>query len=321
MWAATDIHARVSVPVMLIAAGRCNIRNFANILQMISKPLVCLFVCLFVGGQPSTANAFLRTQNGSQTQPKHPTPGDAVLIVDTDEECRLFLDDEDKGVIKAIRSQRFKVGQGEHILKCTIEAVPELVWRKVIDAKESSQVAAVITLRALHLQYDQAVAKVKSQKEESEVNATKQLAEAEAVEKLRKTEIDALPQKMFEQVKGHWSCTFTMQTSSFYYSLDLVSIEDGLIIGNFSTIATSSLPFAPTSGAKWRLVFKPEPGRLVGTGLTHCALAIGPKGMTKPGAKKDKEGYAECAFEDRPNTATVIVNQDALQFASCTLRR
>lgn len=254
-------------------------------------------------------------------QTRQPVTKGSALLVDTDDTCHLFVDDEDKGVITPDQSKRFKVDLGDHILKCTVEGIPDLVWRKVVSVKDSSQVAAVITLKALHLQYSQAVTKVQSQKQENESAAAKQLREAEAEEKQREDAKAEFPQKMFEQVKGHWSCTFTMQSSTFYYSLDLVSIEDGIIVGNFSTIATSSLPFAPTSGTKSRLVFKPEPGRLVGTGLTHCELAIGPKGMTKPGAKKDKEGYAECAFEDRPNTATVIVNQDSLQFASCTLIR
>jgi len=36
----------------------------------------------------------------------------------------------------------------------------DLVWRKVLEPKDSSQGVAVVSLKALHLQYNQAVAKV-----------------------------------------------------------------------------------------------------------------------------------------------------------------
>jgi hypothetical protein len=243
---------------------------------------------------------------------KPPDSGKSVLLVDTDDTCRLLIDDEDKGVMSSDHSQKFNVSVGEHILKCTVEAVPDLFWRKVVDAKESSQVAALITLKALHLQYNQAVTKTKSQKEEADSAATKQLAEAEAAEKLRKEELDAFPQKMFEQVKGHWSCVHTTAPIVYYDSLDFVSMEDGLIVAYYIT----SNSYDKTQGAKWKLVFKPAPGRLVGVGLMHC---VGAKGryVTKRGSTKDNEGYAECssALKDEPNPG-VTVNEDALQFSS-----
>src|SRR5579863_8860818 len=52
-----------------------------------------------------------------------PPPTKAVLLVDTDDSCRLLIDDEDKGVLSPNHSQKFNVALGEHLLKCTVEAV------------------------------------------------------------------------------------------------------------------------------------------------------------------------------------------------------
>lgn len=138
-------------------------------------------------------------------QTKQPVTKGSPLLVDTDDTCHLFVDDEDKGVISPDHSQKFNVTIGEHILKCTVDGVPDLVWRKVVDAKESSQVAAVIALKALHLQYDQALTKAKSQKVEADAAATKQLAEAEAAEKQR-------PAQVLEMLRGTWHGADTVPT-------------------------------------------------------------------------------------------------------------
>src|ERR1039458_5144922 len=137
-------------------------------------------------------------------QTRQPVTKGSTLLVDTDDTCHLFVDDEDKGVITPAQSQKFKVNLGDHILKCTIENIPDLVWRKVVSVKDSSQVAAVIALKALHLQYSQAVTKVNSQNNEANSVAARQLQEAEAAEKQREAAKADVPQKMFEMVKGNW---------------------------------------------------------------------------------------------------------------------
>jgi hypothetical protein len=149
----------------------------------------------------------LTQQSAPPTKPsstKQPASKTSVLLIDTDDTCRLLVDGEDKGVISPDHSQKFNVTIGEHILKCTVETVPDLVWRKVVDAKDSSQVAAVITLKALHIQYGQAEAKVKSQKDEADAAAGRRLKEAEAAEKEREAAKADAPKKMFELVKGEW---------------------------------------------------------------------------------------------------------------------
>jgi hypothetical protein len=99
----------------------------------------------------------------AQKEPSH-TPASAV-IVDTDDPCRLKVDDDDEGVITPARGKKIDVVSGEHILKCIVEDVPDLVWRKVVDVKTSQQAAALVVLKALHIQYDDALRKATHQKE------------------------------------------------------------------------------------------------------------------------------------------------------------
>lgn len=91
-----------------------------------------------------------------------------------------------------------------------------------------------------------------------------------------------------------------------------------LIVGTWSTTATGLFV---NFGVKSKCVFKPEHGRLVGSGQVHCELVKGNKTMKRPGAKEDKEGYAECSQQDSPNTTTIIVNENSLQFSTYTLMR
>lgn len=130
----------------------------------------------------------------------------STLLVDTDDACRLVIDDEDKGVITPDKSQKFKVSLGQHILKCTVESVPALAWRKIVDVKDSSQVAAVITLKALHVQYDQAVTKAKTQKDEATAAAARQLQEAEAAEKQREAaRLGSSAPEKYSQYAAHFN--------------------------------------------------------------------------------------------------------------------
>jgi hypothetical protein len=86
------------------------------------------------------------------------------LSIDTDDACRLVLDGQDQGVVKPDQAKRISVNLGDHILKCTIEGIPDLTWRKVIEVKNSEQVEALISLKALHIQYEEAVAKLEKEK-------------------------------------------------------------------------------------------------------------------------------------------------------------
>jgi tetratricopeptide (TPR) repeat protein len=87
-----------------------------------------------------------------------------TLVVDSDDTCRLTLDGTDEGVITPNGAKTIRVNFGQHVLKCSVENIPDLVWRKVIEVKSTEQVAAVISLRALHIQFEEAVEKLNKSK-------------------------------------------------------------------------------------------------------------------------------------------------------------
>src|ERR1051326_2445403 len=90
-------------------------------------------------------------------------PSAGVLLLDTDDSCRLTLDGKDRGLLKPDQTQTIILAPGDHIVKCTVEEVPDLVWRKIVQIKGQDQVAVLIALKALHIQYDEAAAKLKKQ--------------------------------------------------------------------------------------------------------------------------------------------------------------
>jgi hypothetical protein len=157
------------------------------------------------------------------SRPKQPPSKTSVLLVDTDDTCRLLIDDEDKGVLSPDHSQKFSVTIGEHILKCTVEAVPDLVWRKVVEVKDTSQVAAVVALKALHIQYDAALAKAKSQKDGEEAASAKKLAEAEATRRAEEKAKADLPQQVLNQLRGRWRADAPWQGLKGDYDEDTVA--------------------------------------------------------------------------------------------------
>jgi hypothetical protein len=74
--------------------------------------------------------------------------------------------------------------------------------------KDSSQVAATISLKALHIQYDQAVAKAKNEKTQADATAAKQLKEAEAEQEEREAAKAAakaaMPTQVLGMLRGEW---------------------------------------------------------------------------------------------------------------------
>lgn len=138
-----------------------------------------------------------------QTKPQS-TKKMATLLVDADDACHLFIDNEDKGIVTPDSSSKFDVGPGEHLLKCKNDSIPDLMWRKAIEVKDTSQVVAVVSLKALHIQYEQAVTKALNQKVEEEDAAAKQLAEAEAAQKQQARAKAEFPKQIFDVVKGAW---------------------------------------------------------------------------------------------------------------------
>jgi hypothetical protein len=226
-----------------------------------------------------------------QAQTAQPSANqNGTLLVDTDDTCQLFLDDEDKGEITPDKAQKFTVGLGEHILKCKIKSAPDLVWRRVVDVQDKSQVAAVVSLRALHLQYDQAAAaKVKN----DQTNAGRQLEEAEAQIRLRQKSKVEMPQVMLSLVHGNWQgvshATVGSTTISESYQYNFTAIEDGRIV--------AYLIFG--GRMRYKDTFTPvAPNRL--EGLTELCISTKDKSLMKPGAKKDSDGWTDCWGHNRP---------------------
>ena len=236
-----------------------------------------------------------------------------TLLVDTDETCQLFLDDEDKGEITPDRDMKFTVGIGEHILKCKIKGIPDLVWRKVVDVKSTSQVAEVVGLRALHIQYDQAAA-AKAKSDQS--SASRQLEEAEAQIRQRQKSKVEMPQVMFSLVEGNWQgashATVGSVTISESYQYNFTGIEDGRIV--------AYLIFG--GRMKYKDTFTPlPPNRLQGE--TELCISTTDKSLMKPGAKKDADGWADCWGHNKPpeplpKDAIIQINGSTLTYTDPT---
>src|SRR5271157_2241537 len=134
-----------------------------------------------------------------QTKPAAPTSRarTSTLLVDTDDTCRLVLDGNDQGVITPAQSKKIDVTFGDHVLKCTVESVPDLVWRKVVEVKTSEQVAAIVALKALHIQYDQAVA----ERNQAAAAEEKRKADLVAAEQKQQADLAAAEQKRINDAK------------------------------------------------------------------------------------------------------------------------
>jgi hypothetical protein len=233
----------------------------------------------------------------------------ATLLVDTDDSCQLFIDDEDKGEVTPDKALKSTVGLGEHILKCKIKSAPDLVWRKVILVKDTSQVAEVVALKSLHLQYDQ------SKNDPAAVN--RQLEESEAQVRLRQRAATEIPQLMFDLVKGNWQGvpqgTAGIARSSESYHYHFAGLEDGHIVAYFTLGGTM----------RYKEIFTPlPPDRLKGE--TTLCVATTEKQFMKPGSKKDADGWADCwGKHNRPpepyaKDAVIQINGSTLTYSDPT---
>lgn len=159
-----------------------------------------------------------------------------VLLVDTDDACRLSVDGEDQGVITPAESKKVNIDRGQHIVKCVIEEAPDLVWRKVVEASGDEQVAAVVALKALHIQYKEALSKVHQQ----QLQAATAEQQRKAAEEQQHTDEAELPQKLFALVKGTWHFD--------YYDSDPNWRSEGLVMGPVPTTYRQILEFQTLQG-------------------------------------------------------------------------
>jgi len=251
---------------------------------------------------------------GQAPNAQPPANQTVTLLVDTDDTCQLTIDDEDKGEITPDRDMRFSVSLGQHVLKCRIRNIPDLVWRKVVDVKSTSQVAEVVALRDLHLQYNQAAAaRVKNDL----ANANRQLEDAQAQVRLRQKAKTEMPQAMFALVEGSWQGVSQASVGSAAisesYQYRFASVEDGRIV--------AYLIFG--GRIRYKDTFTPvPPNRLQGE--TELCISTRDKGLMKPGAKKDADGWTDCWSkqnrppEPYPKDAVIQINGSTLTYTDPT---
>jgi len=236
----------------------------------------------------------------------------ATLLVDTDDTCQLFLDDEDKGEVTPDKALKSTVGLGDHILKCRIKSASDLVWRKVINVKDTSQVAEVVALKSLHLQYDQAA---RAKNDPAAVN--RQLEETEAQVRLRQKAATEMPKMMFDLVKGDWQGmsqgTADVARISQSYQYHFAGLEDGHIVAYLTLGGTM----------RYKETFTPvPPNRLQGE--TTVCVATTDKQFMKSGSKKDAGGWADCwGKHNRPpepcaKDAIIQINGSTLTYSDPT---
>jgi len=267
------------------------------------KQMVLSLACASsIVSAPSWQNQAI-SQTTQMTQSASKT---TTLLVDTDDTCHFFIDDEDKGQITPDISHKFTVNLGNHILKCKNDAIPDLVWRKVVDVKDSSQAAAVVSLKGLHIQYDQAVTKAQNQKAEADTVAAKKLAEAEAEEKEREAAKAAIPQQLAQMLQGTWADK--KESMTFYY-------EFGPIQNDAIELLISSTQL------KWKMRVTPvSSNRLVSEEGFVCWKTYTKK-FARDGAAKDAEGWMECDdskmkskhMESSGHTEITVVNSNRLE--------
>jgi len=269
-----------------------------NLLSVLLKRIcfVPLLFCIVASYYRTPANAAWWNRSGSQSaKAKQSGNKSATLTVDTDDACHLFIDDVDQGQITPEASHGFTIGVGEHILKCKNDTIPDLVWTKAVEVKDTSQVAAVVSLKALHVQYVQALADAHNQKAEADAAAAKQIAEAQAI-----------PQKLLGAVKGSWQGTYVSMdhgnTTTVFFVLDCESLEDGKIIC-FETTNDKHMS---------KISYVPVPPNEL-DGVTQSCYRTKEKKQMKPGAAKDKEGWTECTGTGQgPNRSKIFINGDYL---------
>jgi hypothetical protein len=236
-----------------------------------------------------------------------------TLLVDTDDACLLTIDDEDKGEITPDKDMKFSVGLGQHVLKCKIKSAPDLVWRKVVDVKSTAQVAEVVALRDLHLQYNQAAA---AKSKNDLANTNRQLEDAEAQVKLRQRAKTEMPQAMFALIQGNWQgvsqATVGSAAISDSYQYRFAGVEDGRIV--------AYLTFG--GRIRYKDTFNPvPPNRLEGE--TELCVSTKDKNLMKPGAKRDVDGWADCWGHNRPpepyaKSAIIQINGSTLTYTDPT---
>lgn len=230
---------------------------------LIPRVTLLLTIVLHPTTGQTKSSASGATQNAEKT---------AMLLVDTDDACRLTVDDQDEGLITPAQSKKIRVSLGDHIVKCVVEQIPDLMWRKVVQVKGSDQVVAMVALKALHIQYNQAAGRVQQQKEKATAPVDKQ-----------KTDEAEFPERVFGQLRGVWRSSDTWQLKDEDPNDKPTSIDDertlefqslnGQVITTQLTRDTSTDPIENKQHKVDSLSFQiTSPNLLTGVGVVRCLV-------------------------------------------------
>jgi hypothetical protein len=167
------------------------------------------------------------------------------------------VDGNDHGIVSPSETKKIVIPFGQHVVKCTIESIPDLVWRKAIDVRTSEQVVAVVALKALHSQYDDARQQAVEDKHQEAAAEQQRHEAADAAEKQKKLDEEQFPERFFLGVKGTWRETFRGSDNiPQHYILVLQSNDAGVISATFTWRIDS--PYCPKStGNLYRFKLRP----------------------------------------------------------------
>lgn len=227
-----------------------------------SRPCLLLFLVAFCLISSSMAQVTDKPQR---------KPG--LVLVDTDDPCHLTLDGTDEGVISPTATKKLEVSIGEHILKCTIESIPDLVWRKVVEVKNSDQIAALIALKALHLQYDDATSQLQKQKGGAGsqaiggpgiATAAAQPAKGQATTPNSRLSDRDLYQQLYDAGgigDAGYACFSDDLHSGAFFTYAVRNIFGGLTRTNFEKgVKVSTQEYIGAGGNSWLLIIPPSDG-------------------------------------------------------------
>lgn len=138
-----------------------------------------------------------------------------------------------------------------------------MIWRKVVEAKNSGQAAAIVSLKALHIQYDQAADQVAQQK-----------AQAAAAKEKQKIDDAELPAKFFSMLVGSWKLSSSHEPGTFNedddtYIVTFLNLTNTTILAQFE-----NLFIVRADGQHWDTVYSLSFNILPPNHLTQNAAGI-----------------------------------------------
>jgi hypothetical protein len=220
----------------------------------------------------------------------------SVVLVDTDDTCHLVLDDQDEGTISPSQSRKLSTTPGEHIVKCTVENMPDLLSRQVVQVKPGSQSVVAISLKDLHNQKQQALSQEEKQKAEKLAAAEEERTQAE--------QQPVFTAKMFDIVKGTWTGAVTGY-GPVAIQATFSHLDNGEIKVALQTVA--KLSSCNPCGEVWEVALRASSASiLVNDGAQRC-VSYETKG------KSDTKGWQQCPYGSTSDAVVISVAGNQLQ--------